>query len=304
MKRPVRCWRCAALGLLTSALLHAAAAGWWLSHRDTSGSPPLDHLETQLLALDLAAFGPPPGVTTTETPEDPDRGSEPTAIASAPVQKPEPLPDPEPPLPAPHERTAQRDPTAPRASPEPTTPRPESAPRPQDKRPLQPASRPKPPPQRPQTRSQKSKKAQQAPPESPRRTQAMEADRPGVGPQTAGAGSTDPKTTGAPGGSGATGSTAKAEASYLAELQRAIARHQRFPDDARRRNKTGTATLSFLVQGDGSIRQVRVAKSSGDANLDAAAVEAMQRLNRFKPIPPTIGRQSWSLRVPIRFDLR
>jgi protein TonB len=49
---------------------------------------------------------------------------------------------------------------------------------------------------------------------------------------------------------------------------------------------------------------VRIAKSSGDVNLDEAAVQAMQRLNRFKPIPTVIGRQEWAMRVPIRFDLR
>lgn len=106
------------------------------------------------------------------------------------------------------------------------------------------------------------------------------------------------------GGAATSPSAGKAEAAYLAELQRAIARHQRFPDEARKRGKTGVATLSFVVQGDGGIRQVRVAKSSGDASLDQAAVQAMQRLSRFKPIPAVIGRQEWAMRVPIRFDLR
>jgi protein TonB len=111
-------------------------------------------------------------------------------------------------------------------------------------------------------------------------------------------------TSGRSGGAASGRSTAKAEAAYLAALQRAIARHQRFPNDARRRRQTGVVTLSFVVQGDGRIRQVSIAKSSGEASLDEAAVQAMKRLNRFKPIPAVIGRREWAMRVPIRFDLK
>jgi protein TonB len=107
-----------------------------------------------------------------------------------------------------------------------------------------------------------------------------------------------------PGGSPSPAARASAERAYLAELQRAIARQQRFPEEARRRRVTGVATLAFVVQADGRIGQVRVVGSSGDSALDQAAVQALSRLGRFKPIPSSIGRSSWPMRVPIRFDLR
>lgn len=131
-----------------------------------------------------------------------------------------------------------------------------------------------------------------------------------------------PATSNRPGGSGraaatgmtpsiAGGGTARrsapnrdAERAYLAQLQRAIGRHQRFPDDARKRRKTGVVTIAFVVKADGRIRDIRLAQSSGDSSLDQAAIQALHRLNRFKPIPAAIGRESWSMRVPIRFDLR
>ena len=102
----------------------------------------------------------------------------------------------------------------------------------------------------------------------------------------------------------ASASRKAAEGAYLAELRRAIARHRRFPDDARGRRSTGTATLAFVVHADGRIREVRVAESSGDASLDQAALGALLRLDRFKPIPASIGRSRWRLKVPIHFDLR
>ena len=97
---------------------------------------------------------------------------------------------------------------------------------------------------------------------------------------------------------------AQAEGAYLAELQRAIKRQQRYPEAARHRGADGTTTLTFVLQADGRIDRVQVAKSAGDTELDQAAVEAIHRLGRFKPIPSVIGRDSWTLRIPIRFDLR
>ena len=97
---------------------------------------------------------------------------------------------------------------------------------------------------------------------------------------------------------------AQAEGAYLAELQRAIKRQQRYPEAARHRGAAGTTTLTFVLQADGRIDRVQVARSAGDTELDQAAVEAINRLGRFKPIPSVLGRDSWTLRIPIRFDLR
>lgn len=330
MTRGARCWRCVALGLLSSGLLHATAAGWWLNHRARSGLESKDHLETHPLVLDLAAFSQAPGPPATELTKAPSPPPESATLDSTPAERPEVLtipglPSPpedwpetpagpitndalvtsEGPSPAPEPQDAHRPEPAPRPVPQGSVAqRSQSAPRPADEPPIQPSSRSERSPQRPQPRIEGPKGAKKTSPTSPRSTQTQGVKRSDASPQVTGAGQTDPRTSQALGAVGAPAATAKAEASYLAELQRAIARHQRFPDDARKRNKTGTTTLSFVVQGDGGIRQVRVVKSSGDASLDTAAVQAMQRLERFKPIPAVIGRQSWALRVPIRFDLR
>jgi protein TonB len=63
-------------------------------------------------------------------------------------------------------------------------------------------------------------------------------------------------------------------------------------------------SVAFVVQRNGSISGVRVAGSSGSAALDKAATDAVKRLGRFKPIPKALARSSWSMRVPIQFQLR
>jgi protein TonB len=112
-------------------------------------------------------------------------------------------------------------------------------------------------------------------------------------------------TSGGPGASGqGVGARAAAEQSYLAELQLAIARHRFYPLLARRRGREGEATVAFVIHADGRLSDVRLATSSGFESLDAAAVETLEDLGRFRPIPPEIGRTHWPLRVPISFALR
>lgn len=94
-----------------------------------------------------------------------------------------------------------------------------------------------------------------------------------------------------------------AERAYLTSLQRAIARHQRYPAGARRHGQTGVATLAFVIEADGRLSQIRLAQSSGHDALDRSALQALTRLGRFEPIPKSLGRSTWSLRIPIRFDL-
>jgi protein TonB len=59
-----------------------------------------------------------------------------------------------------------------------------------------------------------------------------------------------------------------------------------------------------VIQADGRITDVRVAKSSGSDSLDNAGVRTLENLSRFRPIPAELGRSRWMLRVPISYALR
>jgi protein TonB len=282
------------------------------------------------MELDLDVFSPPlqgpPGAPVVDEPA-PEPTAEAVAEASEPLEGPEDLSplraEPHPEQPEVETAAADRDagddlpppeiPAAPEGAPPADTASSEVAKPAQETRSLA---------KKPRAKAEgRTKRAAQGKPVGRRQAQTQKPN-PKKRAELARADATQPAPVGQGGGAGAAGdapteaqmgttrqtapsrSAGAAEAAYLAELQRAIARHQRFPDDARRRQRTGVATLSFVVLGDGRIRQVRVLSSSGDASLDEAAVEAMQRLNRFKPIPAVIGRQEWAMRVPIRFDLR
>lgn len=329
-----RCWPCAASGLLMSGLIHAAAAGWWLSDWSTQAGlqePPPEALtvELDLAVFDTASVQAPIEPTDTPAASPEPVTAQPERIALAPGPEPVQAPEPEPPNPPAEQAPEPPEPTFAPVKSEPDSPiEPEITPEPDLAPPAPPTSKPAPPVKRAETRPlkppsppkkevrrqaprpEKRTKPKAADPKPPKRVEVADSptktpphDTRALSPSSAGPAASRSQA-GSAGAAATARSAGKAEAAYLAELQRAIARHQRFPDDARKRHKTGVTTLSFVVKGDGSIRQVRVAKSSGDANLDEAAVRAMARLNRFKPIPAVIGRQEWAMRVPIRFDLR
>jgi len=256
---------------------------------------------------------PPPDIADAADPKD---AAEPEpAPVPEPIPEPIPEPVPEPKVPPP---TAEPLPTPPlptlakvEPAPEPAA-KPRPRPRTQSERPVK---KPEPRAARKPLEDPVEPKAKRAPivaektkERSSRLTGSDSSEAPATSnpPGESGRTATAGKTPSVAGGGTARGSAPDrdAERAYLAQLQRAIGRHQRFPDDARKRRTTGVVTIAFVVKADGRIRDIRLAESSGDSSLDEAALQALHRLNRFKPIPATIGRQSWSMRVPIRFDLR
>ena len=77
-----------------------------------------------------------------------------------------------------------------------------------------------------------------------------------------------------------------------------IGRNLRYPDHARRARLTGTARFAFVINQDGTIKNLKLEESSGHPELDEAAEKAIRRAAPF-PIPPTPAL----LIVPIVFRL-
>lgn len=56
-----------------------------------------------------------------------------------------------------------------------------------------------------------------------------------------------------------------------------IRRHQHYPGVARESGAEGAATVSFRVLPDGRLRGLRIKKTSGNAHLDHASLEAVRK---------------------------
>lgn len=101
----------------------------------------------------------------------------------------------------------------------------------------------------------------------------------------------------------ATPPSAALEEAYKSALRREIAAHRHYPTLARRLGQEGRVEVGFEVLADGRLRNVRIVASSGHGRLDAAAVETVERLGRFRPLPAEIQRERWPLVVPLDFHL-
>jgi TonB family protein len=78
-----------------------------------------------------------------------------------------------------------------------------------------------------------------------------------------------------------------------------------YPARSRRLAEEGTVTLRVMVAADGSVKQIKIAESSGFDDLDESALKTVRTRWRFVPAHRGDGRPvaSWVL-VPIRFALR
>lgn len=106
------------------------------------------------------------------------------------------------------------------------------------------------------------------------------------------------------GGGIAGGATTARKKSYFGELAAHLARHQRYPVEARRRKITGIVTVHFSFDQAGRIREFSVKNSSGNRLLDDEALAMLKRAQPLPPIPKELGTDLLSISLPIDFSLR
>jgi protein TonB len=98
------------------------------------------------------------------------------------------------------------------------------------------------------------------------------------------------------------GGQESARTKYLSEhfayIRNKILRNVSYPDPARRMGWQGKVLLSFIITADGSVRALKVIKSSGFIVLDKSAIETVRDTAPF-PRPPGEAQ----LVIPITYNL-
>lgn len=93
---------------------------------------------------------------------------------------------------------------------------------------------------------------------------------------------------------------------YAADWARKVTRvgEMNFPDVARRLSLTSGPLLEVDIRADGSLREVRILRSSGNAELDQAAQRIVKLAAPYPPFPANLRQQANLLRIesPWRFD--
>ena len=77
-----------------------------------------------------------------------------------------------------------------------------------------------------------------------------------------------------------------------------------YPSVAQQRGLTGNPVIEVTLQRDGHLKSARIQRSSGHAEIDAAALEILRLASPFDPFPPELARDYRSLRFAYewRFD--
>lgn len=89
--------------------------------------------------------------------------------------------------------------------------------------------------------------------------------------------------------------------SYKAELRAKIDENKFYPVMSKRLGQTGIVVVAFTLLEDGNIVNVRIDKPSPFERLNLAGLEAVKKIERFKPIPKELGAKTMDIKVPVKF---
>ena len=95
----------------------------------------------------------------------------------------------------------------------------------------------------------------------------------------------------------------KVTKAYLIGLSKAFERQKDYPATARRLKQEGTVRVQFTVAKDGSISGAVVSKPSPYSSLNESALAAVQAVPKFDPIPAVLGKDTWKMEIPIKYNL-
>jgi len=93
-------------------------------------------------------------------------------------------------------------------------------------------------------------------------------------------------------------------ASWHSRIVAQIERHKTYPEAARSRHERGEVRIAFSLDRLGHVIARQVARASGYAQLDEAAMAAVTRAEPFPPPPAAMPGDSFNFTVPIQFSIR
>lgn len=88
---------------------------------------------------------------------------------------------------------------------------------------------------------------------------------------------------------------------FKAELRALIDRNKYYPPTSRRLGHAGTVVVAFTLLPDGHIIDVRLDTPSRYDRLNESALEAVKKVQKFKPIPKEFADGAMDIKVPVKF---
>jgi TonB family protein len=89
---------------------------------------------------------------------------------------------------------------------------------------------------------------------------------------------------------------------WKAAIVTKIDEKKHYPEAAVAYREHGVARVFFAIDREGRLLESRIVQSSGSANLDAAALDTLKRVEPFPPPPDSLKGERIDLTIPFRFD--
>ncbi len=104
-------------------------------------------------------------------------------------------------------------------------------------------------------------------------------------------------------GTGSLSGNARADLRTLfhTELRARIEANKAYPAMSRRLGHTGMVVVAFTLLEDGNIINLRIEKPSPYDRLNESALEAVKKVQKFRPIPKELGEAKMDIKVPVKF---
>lgn len=94
------------------------------------------------------------------------------------------------------------------------------------------------------------------------------------------------------------------EDEYLSKLRYLIEKNKIYPRSAKRLRQTGKVVISFVITKNGHIKNANILNGSKYKRLNKAAIEILDKINKFDAIPEKLNKDSWKISVPIVYEIR
>lgn len=99
------------------------------------------------------------------------------------------------------------------------------------------------------------------------------------------------------------GSKGRGAGDYLERVRAALARHKRYPEQARKLKQEGTVSISLHIARDGTVLAAQIAQGSGFALLDEAALQMARDASPVPRVPDEVDGESVRIALPISYSL-
>ncbi len=90
---------------------------------------------------------------------------------------------------------------------------------------------------------------------------------------------------------------------YLNKLRNLIEDKKIYPNSAKRLKQQGRVIVSFLITKEGNFKNISLKDSSKYKKLNKAALELLNNISKFEPIPDELGKNKWVIEIPINYKI-